>query len=102
MYKQDYYLEIGKKIGLVLLALVALFWLKRKSKKLFGTLSRLAPPPRPAVVQTPQPMQPIIQPEEDLPIVAEKRKPRLVDKMQQAAKEQPEEIARVIKTMMIE
>ena len=34
--------------------------------------------------------------------MAEKRKLRLVDKMQETAKDQPEEIARVIKTMMVE
>ncbi len=102
MYKEDFYWEVGKKVGLGVLILFAFLWFKRKSKKLFRALSRLAPPPRPIVVQAPTPMQAPIQPEEEMPVVAEKRKPRLVDKMQQAAKEQPEEIARVIKTMMIE
>jgi len=36
------------------------------------------------------------------PIVAEKRAPTLVDQMQETAKKQPEEIARAIRTMMIE
>ena len=32
----------------------------------------------------------------------EKRKPRLVDQMQQTAKEKPDEMAQVIKTIMME
>ena len=36
------------------------------------------------------------------PIVSEKREAKLIDKMQETAKEEPEEIARVIKTMMVE
>ena len=40
--------------------------------------------------------------DEIMPIEAERRKPRLTDQMQVTAKERPEEIAKVIKTMMVE
>ena len=40
--------------------------------------------------------------EEVEPILPEIRQPRLIDKMQQTAKDQPEEIAKVIKTMMVD
>jgi len=36
------------------------------------------------------------------PAIAEERKPRLVDEMQEAARGKPEEIAKVIKTIMVE
>ncbi len=36
------------------------------------------------------------------PILAEKRQATLIDKMQETAREEPEEIAKVIKTMMVE
>ncbi|MFH1374451.1 MAG: flagellar basal-body MS-ring/collar protein FliF [bacterium] len=100
MYQRDFYLEVARKIGYVLLIALALFYLKKKSKKLFGALSQLLPPSRP-VAKT---MAPEPEPEpEPLPrIVPGNRKPRLVDEMQKTAEKDPEEITRVIKTMMSE
>jgi len=98
MYLRDFYLDLGKKIGFVVLALLALFYLKRKSRRLFGTLSGLMPqrataPPRPVTPSMPET-------EESPVIVPDKRKPTLVGQMQKTAKEQPEEMARVIRTIM--
>lgn len=106
MYLREFYLDLGKKIGLVLLALLGLLILKKKSKKLFTALGALMPAPRP----TPAPVmmdarggdQSAETEDEYVPIEPEKRKPRLVDHMQKTAKERPDEIAKVIKTMMIE
>lgn len=101
MYQRDFYLEIAKKIGYVLLVAFLFLYLKKKSKKLFAALAKLAPPPRPAR----RPSAPEEPPEEEpvvKRVVPEKRKLRLVDEMQETAKGQPEEIAKVIRTMMIE
>ncbi len=106
MYTREFYWDIGKKIGLALLAIIAFLYLRKKSKKLFTAIGKAMPAPMPQTTvratshatggQT-------IEDEEDVPpIVPEKRKPRLVDHMQKTAKDRPDEIAKVIKTMMIE
>ena len=98
MYLREFYMDVARKVGYVLLAAFLFLYLKKKSKKLFGALANLVPPPRPGRRDAPPP-----EPEEEEPaVLPEKRKPRLVDKMQETAKKEPEEIARVIKTMMIE
>lgn len=99
MYVREFYLEIAKKVGYILLIAFLLLYMKKKSKKLFGALSTLMPPPAPTRPKAvaPEPVE-----EEPIEILPEKRKPRLVDKMQETAKKEPEEIAKVIKTMMIE
>jgi len=103
MYMRDFYLDIGRKVGLVLLILLALLYVKRKSKKLFKALSNLMPPPRPYVEPSPQNMMPLMAEEEEVrPVMPEKRKPTLVDQMQKTAKDQPDEIAKVIRTIMSE
>ncbi len=99
MYQRDFYLEIGKKIGLVLLVLLALFYVKKKSGKLFKALGQMMPaqthrPDRTAAISSIE--------DEAATIITEKRKPRLVDQMQVTAKERPEEVAKVIKTMMVD
>lgn len=99
MYQREMYVDIGKKVGVVLLVILALLYFKRKSKKLFAALSRILPPPSAAGGGSRRVAAPV---EEVQAIVAEARKPRLVDQMQVMAKERPEEIAKVIKTMMIE
>jgi flagellar M-ring protein FliF len=111
MYMQEFYWEIARKVGLVLLVAFLFLWARKKSSKLFAALGRIAPPPtrqaspRPVTSQSSYQGQvdlgPIEQPEME-PVVAEMRQPKLVDKMQRTAKEQPEEIAKVIKTMMVE
>jgi flagellar M-ring protein FliF len=112
MYMREFYLDIVKKIALVALFVLLLFYLKKKSSKLFKALSRIMPPPAPQPAPKPMPQpQPVVsaeqmqQEEPDEPPVTvepDKRKPRLVDEMQRTAKERPEEIAKVIKTLMID
>lgn len=100
MYIREFYLEIAKKVGYVLLIAFLLLYMKKKSKKLFSALSTLMPPPAPKRRKAAVPESE--EEEEPVEILPEKRKPRLVDKMQETAKKEPEEIAKVIKTMMIE
>ncbi|MCB2201356.1 flagellar M-ring protein FliF [bacterium] len=104
MYLRDFYWDIAKRVGLVLLFVMGLLYLKKKSSKLFKALAAFLPKPPPPPPK-PQPVTAqAIQDEEQPQIVieAEKRKPRLVDQMQKTAEERPEEIAKVIKTMMID
>jgi flagellar M-ring protein FliF len=97
MYMRDFYVDIFKKVGLVVLAILALLYFKRIARKLLAGFAGLIPPapPKPRAVAPPPP-----EPEEVLPIFPEVRKPTLVDQMQKTAKEQPEEMARVIRTIM--
>ena len=100
MYVREFYWNIARKIGYVLLIVMLLLYFRKKSKKLFAAVSQLVPsvqPLRPRVEMAVSTDDESVQ-----PIVAEKRQPTLVDKMQETAKGQPEEIAKVIKTMMVE
>jgi len=100
MYQQEMYIDIAKKVGTILLGLIALLWVRKRLKNLWSGLSRIAPPPRPQAAPEPEPL---VEEEEALPeIKPEQRKVRLVDRMQETAKQEPEEIARVIKTMMVD
>ncbi|UCG61956.1 MAG: flagellar M-ring protein FliF [Candidatus Zixiibacteriota bacterium] len=109
MYMRDFYMDIARKVGLVLLAVFLFWWGRKRASKLFAALGRLAPPStRSSVASSPRSPQtapgefsPLEQPEPE-PVLPEIRQPKLVDKMQRTAKEQPEEIAKVIKTMMVE
>ncbi len=101
MYQRDFYWDIGKKVGLVLLALFAFFYLKEKVQESYSALGSMMPAPRPHP-STARASTAIQDEEEPSAIVIEKRKPRLVDHMQQTAKERPDEVAKVIKTLMIE
>lgn len=100
MYQREFYMDIAKKFGYVLVFIFLLLYLKKKSKNLFGALKRLMPPPPPPKPVM-QPM-PVIKEEPVKPIEPEMRKPRLIDQMQETAKERPDEIAKVIKTLMVE
>ena len=105
MYAWDFYMEIARKVGLFLLIAFVLLIARKKSKNLFGALAKLAPPPvivHREIVQSADDGTESI-PDIDLPpIQPEKRKKTIVDRMQETAKGQPEEIARVIKTMMVD
>ncbi|MBD3256939.1 flagellar M-ring protein FliF [candidate division GN15 bacterium] len=104
MYQREFYLDLAKKIGLVLLVLIGLLYLKKKSNKLFGALKTLVPP-RPVAppVQETQRAKEVEQEEEEtVEVQPEKRKPRLVDQMQKVASDRPDELAKVIKTMMLD
>ena len=98
MYTREFIMDIATKVGYGLLFVFLFFYMKKKAKKLFGSLSNLVPPPRPRAKRP----EAIVEEEPEPIILPEKRKPRLVDKMQETAKDQPDEIARVIKTMMVD
>lgn len=106
MYQREFYLDVAKKVGLIALALFLILYFRKKAGKLFAAMSNLmpaAPRPRPHPVAEAE----MESPEEDEApapkrVQEKKRKPRLVDEMQEVAKKQPEEIARAIKTMMID
>ncbi|MBD3403584.1 flagellar M-ring protein FliF [candidate division GN15 bacterium] len=105
MYMREFYWDIAKKVGIILLIIMALLYMKKKSSKLFKALSAILPKPPPPPPPQPEPAKvQAIQDEEEPPVVIEpeKRKPRLVDQMQKTAEERPEEIAKVIKTLMID
>ncbi len=103
MYLRDFYMDIATKVGWVLLILIAVLYLRKKARKLFAALAQILPQPRPA---RPQPTagQPADEEEEEdvKPLRPERRKPKLVERMQETAREQPEEIAKVIKTLMVD
>jgi len=103
MYMREFYMDIGKKVGIVLLILFLLFYMKKKAGKLFAALGRLIPPPTrsPSSKGLDEAIQPVAgdsDPAEPLP----QREVKLVDRMRETAKKEPDEIAKVIKTMMFE
>lgn len=108
IYQYEMYYDIGKKVGMVLLAIIAFLYLRKKAKKLFASLGKILPdipggaaPSRMAAASGQQ--GGVIEEEEPAPVIEVKRRvPKLVDKMQETAKSRPEEIAKVIKTMMVE
>lgn len=98
MEQTEFYYDIAYKIGYALAVLVGLFIAMRIVKGALRTLKSLLPPPgarRPAV------RVPGIE-DPGTPIFAEDRKAKLSDQMVEVAKERPEEIAKVIKTLMVE
>lgn len=102
MYLRDFYMDIATKVGWVLLILIAALYLRKKARKLFSSLGQILPPPR--VARSEPAMEEDIPVEEEIakPLRPERRKPKLVERMQETAKEQPEEIAKVIKTLMVD
>lgn len=102
MIQQEFYLEIGKKVGLVLLIVLAVLYGRWKLKKLFRRLFPPTEPIREEVVAESK-NEPVEEEEEEeeyeIP-VKRTRKPKLVDHMQKEALNRPDEIARVIKTLM--
>ncbi len=107
-YTREFYYDIVKKILLVGAAIALIFWLRKRLKKFFTGLSRILPPARPGGPRAPRPMvvsersTDIVEEEEVEEIQPGKRQPKLVDRMQKVAKDEPEEIAKVIRTMMVE
>jgi len=102
LYQREFYFDIGKKILIGILILLAFLYLKKKVKKIFRSLSQLLPN-APVLMSRGQTYQSQGMEGPDVPKVEpDRRKPKLIDHMQGAAKDRPEEIAKVIKTMMIE
>ena len=110
-YSRDFYYDIGKKVLVVAALILAFLYLRRRLKKFFAGLSRVIQPiarPTPTPyrsvsVSSPPEAQDMTPQEFEVPeISSDKRQIKLVDRMQKVAKEEPEEIAKVIKTMMVE
>jgi flagellar biosynthesis/type III secretory pathway M-ring protein FliF/YscJ len=104
MYQREFYYEIGKKVGYVALIAFLLLYFRKKARKLFAALGNLITPavaPRSVSSQAEPEVEPI-EDEEPATIRPEKRPPTLTQRMQETAKNQPEEIAKVMKTMMVE
>ena len=107
MYLRDFYLDTARKLAPFLIGAFLFFYLRKKSKRLFKTMGKLLPSRAATTAARPEPI--MTEPEEqveELPepvlIQPEKRRPRLVEQMQEQAGKNPEEIARVIKTIMAE
>lgn len=104
MYMRDFYMQIGGKVGYVLLIAFIILYFRKKAKTLFAALGSLIPA-QPQKAQVSVVAQEAVGPIEDEPLEIlrpEKRAHTLTERMQETAKDQPEEIARVIKTMMVE
>ena len=84
------YLYYGKKIGFVLLGLLGLLYVKRQLKKVFSAIAKYVPAPPPV----PAPSEETIQ--------QKPQKPKLIDTMKVQTKGKPDEIAKVIRTIMAE
>ncbi len=102
MIQQEFYVDLGKKIGLGLLILLGLLYARWKVKKMFR---KVFPPAEAPVSAAAVDGEATAAQESDSetplePVVKKVRRPRLVDQMQKEAFNRPEEIARVIKTMM--
>ena len=84
------YTFYGKKVVYLLLAVVGFLYVKRLVKKVFKAIAKYAPP-----MPTAAPM-----PEET--IQQKPQKPKLIDTMKAQTKGKPDEIAKVIRTIMAE
>jgi len=106
MYMRDFYMEIARKVGYVLLILFLLLYFRKKARKLFAALGKLmVPPPQPVtepVVAAAGQTEPQEAEELDLSIKEEERKNRLVDQIRETARKQPDEMAKVIRTLMVD
>ena len=89
----SHYIEIGKKVLLVLAILFGFLYFKKKIGKLIKEIASYSPAPQKAA-------RPAHQEQEDIQI--EPQQVKLVDKMKTVAQEKPEEVTKVIKTIMTE
>ena len=99
MYNRDFYWEVARKVGYVLAAVLLFLYLRRKARKFFSSLGQISPPP--TAPPNTENLAPIVS-EEAAEIQPQVRRPRLVERMQETARRQPDEMARVIKTMMVD
>jgi flagellar M-ring protein FliF len=97
--EREFYFDIARKVGYGLAILIAAFIALRILKKSMRALKALVPPlPKRAY----DPDIPPIEDDEASSVMPQRRKVKLTDQMTQAAREKPDEVARVIKTMMTE
>lgn len=92
-----FYMDMAKQVGGWLLILIVVLFVRKKVKNLFAGLKAIVPAP---VIEPDEAVAEAIH-DEVTAIKIEKRRPKLIDQMQQTAKERPEELAKVIKTMMV-
>jgi flagellar M-ring protein FliF len=97
--QRNFFMDIGMKALKVIGLVIAFLFIRKMWKKIVSAVKAWVPPPPPP--PKPAPVQ-RIEDEPAEPIMPEKRKPKLTDQMSEVAKERPEEIAKVIRTMMIE
>jgi flagellar M-ring protein FliF len=90
---RSFYMDVGKKVLMVVAGLLLFLYARRKFKKMASAVARYVPPlpPPPSPPQPPEPQT-----------VAQPQKARLVDQMKRTAEDRPDEIARVIRTIMTE
>ncbi|MCK5127147.1 MAG: flagellar M-ring protein FliF [candidate division Zixibacteria bacterium] len=108
-YTREFYYDIGKKVMMVLGAIILLLYVRKKIRKLFDGLKKIIPP-MPAAPSgsasyssggaTDDDSESALPPIEEIKL--EKRQHRLIDSMQKVANEEPDEMAKVIKTLMVE
>ena len=102
MDQMNFYIEVGKKVLIFLGILIAFLYVRSKLKKAFRAIARYAPKPPPAPkVDMKKQEEEKKKKEEEEEIKLEKPKPKLIDKMKVMAEQQPDELAKVIKTMMM-
>ena len=90
---RTFYVDTGKKVLLVIAGLLIFLYGKKKIKKLFRAIREYVP----AMVPQSQ-----TQMQSETQAVVQPQKPRLVDQMKKTAEDRPDEIARVIRTIMTE
>lgn len=106
-YTREFYYDIAKKVLMVLGAIILLLYVRKKIRNLFEGIKSIMPPmPRVAKSSVDRTVSSDgdqdMEIEEPPEIEIRKRQPKLVDKMQKVAKEEPDEMAKVIKTLMVE
>lgn len=97
--QRNFYYDIATKVGYALAILAGAFIALRIFKKATRALKSLVPP-LPARAYNSE--VPSIEDEDPSDVTPQRRKVKLTDQMARAAKEKPDEVARVIKTMMTE
>jgi len=96
--QRNFLIDIGMKALKVLGLVVAFLIVRRLWKKLVTAIKAWVPAAPPSQKAS----TPMIEDEKMEPLAAQIRKAKLSDQMSEVAKERPEEIAKVIRTMMIE
>ncbi len=92
------YIDLVKRFGGWILIAFFVLYFRKKARKLFASLKKIVPPPPPSRPEV-EKVGPIV--DEPVSYEMERRTPKLLDQMQETAKENPEELAKVIKTMMV-
>ncbi|MBU1318035.1 MAG: flagellar M-ring protein FliF [candidate division Zixibacteria bacterium] len=88
---RSFYMDVGKKVLMLLAAVFLFFYGKKKIKKLFAAFVQYVPPMPKINPMTPQ---------QESPVSVQPQKMRLVDQMKKTAEDRPDEIAKVIRTIM--